>query len=91
MRLSYKEAPHQALTVSLVYTWKRGDIAAPIMSASSGPKDYVKNKIFALFESDDALDEVLMVCAHCSVPFVLRHIGSTYIDATNREVVVEGL
>ncbi len=90
IRVSYKDAPDIALTVHVIHTWRRGDIEAPIMSSSSGPKDYVKNKIFALFESNEDISAVVMLCAHVT-PFLLRRIGNSYFDATNQEVIAEGL
>jgi hypothetical protein len=90
IRLSYKDAPDRALIVRLVRSWDRGDIDAPIMSASSGPKAYVKNMVFALFESNAAIDAVLMVCGG-GPPFLLVRVGNIYFDMIKREVVAEGL
>lgn len=86
-RVSYKSAPHQALTVRLIHAWHRGDITAPIMSASSGPKAYFKNDIFYLFETNPLVEAILMVRAH-GPPFLLR-VGRQYFDIGNREVEVE--
>lgn len=88
--ISYKDSPDQALTVRLIHAWHRGDIEAPIMSASSGPKGYVKNDVFYLFESNPAIDAVLMVRGG-GPPFFLFRIGRSYFDVLAREVQIEAV
>ena len=87
-RVSYKDAPDQALSVRLIHAWHRGDITAPVMSASSGPKAYIKNDVYALFEANPAIDAVLMVRAGGS-PFFLLRVGCGYFDVSKREVQIE--
>lgn len=87
-RVNYKAAPDQALTVRLIAVWHRADITAPIMSASSGPKAYIKNDVFALFEGNPAIEAVLMVRGH-GPPFFLLRTGRRYFDVSKREVEVE--
>jgi hypothetical protein len=84
-RVQYKDAPADGLTVRLIQTWRRGDIDHAVMSASSGPKDYVKNVIFALFEANSRIDTVLMVRAS-GPPFLLVRAGRSYFDMSNKEV-----
>ena len=86
-RVCYKDAPGQGLTVRLIRIWHRGEIT-PVMSASSGPKAYIKNGVFYLFEANPAIDAVLMVRASGD-PFVLFRVGRSYFDVTHREVVIE--
>ena len=88
-RVNYKDAPDQALTVTLIQAWHRGDIPAPIMSASSGPKAYFKNDIFYLFETNPLIDAILMVRAN-GPPFLLLRVGRQYFDVGKREVEIEG-
>ena len=52
-----------SLEVRRIAAWNRGDIEAPVMSASSGPKDYFKNEIYALFQSDPELQRIVLVRA----------------------------
>jgi len=87
-RISYKDAPDQALTVRLIHAWHRGDITAPIMSASSGPKAYIKNDVYYLFETNPLIEAVLMVRSS-GPPFFLLRVGRMYFDVTNREVEIE--
>jgi hypothetical protein len=84
-RVCYRDEPGTALTVSLIHQWRRGDITEPVMSASSGPKDYVKNRVYAIFESNPAIDSVSMVRGG-GPPFLLLRIGRSYFDMSNREV-----
>jgi hypothetical protein len=87
-RVCYKDSPDQALAIRLIAIWRRGDIDAPIMSASSGPKAYMKNDVYAVFESNPAIDAVLMVRGH-GPPFFLLRVGRKYFDVSKREVEVE--
>ena len=87
-RVRYKDAPEQGLTVRLIHAWHRGDIPAPIMSTSSGPKPYIKNDVFYLFEANPDIDAVLMVRSG-GPPFFLLRAGRIYFDVTSREVEIE--
>ena len=87
-RVHYKDAPDQGMTVRLIQTWSRGDIPAPIMSASSGPKAYMKNDVYAVFDTNPAIDAVLMVRGS-GPPFFLLRVGRKYFDVSKREVEVE--
>lgn len=87
-RVRYKDAPDQAMHVTLIHAWHRGDIPAPIMSASSGPKAYLKNDVFYLFETNPLIDAILMVRGNGPTFFLLRY-GRSYFDVSNREVEIE--
>jgi hypothetical protein len=89
-RVNYKDSPDQALTVRLISSWRRGDIDHAIMSASSGPKDYVKNLVFAIFENNPQIDAVLMVRS-AGPPFFLLRIGRSYFDMFKQEVEIESV
>ena len=73
----------------LIHTWNRGDIDHAIMSASSGPKEYVKNIVHALFESSPTLDAVSMVRAG-GPPFFLLRVGRQFYSMDKREVEATG-
>jgi hypothetical protein len=88
-RVCYKDAPNVALTVRLIHTWHRGDIDHAIMSVSSGPKEYVKNIVHALFENSPALDAVSMVRAS-GPPFFLLRVGRRFYSMDKREVEATG-
>jgi hypothetical protein len=88
-RVCYKDEPSIALTVRLIHTWHRGDIDHAIMSASSGPKEYVKNIVHALFEHDLALDSVSIVRAS-GPPFFLLRVGRRFYSMDKREVEAAG-
>jgi hypothetical protein len=87
-RVRYRDAQDQSLTVRLIAVWHRADITEPVMSASSGPKAYVKNDVYALFEANPAIDAVLMVRGHGPTFFLLR-VGRRYFDISGQEVDVE--
>ena len=87
-RVSYKSAPNPALMVRLIHAWHRGDITAPIMSTSGGPKAYTANDVYYLFQTNPLIEAVLMVRAHGPTFFLMR-VGRQYFDVCNREVEVE--
>ena len=62
-----------------------------VMSASSGPKDYIKNQVFAEFASRPDLERILMVIgtAKTSVPFCLFLVSGEWRDATKKSVRVD--
>lgn len=84
-RVRYIDAPDTALTVRLIHEWRRGDIDHAVMSASSGPKYYVKNIVFALFEDNPAIDAISIVRSS-GPPFLLLRVGRKYFDMSQREV-----
>ncbi len=89
VRVRYRGESTWPATACLVAVWRRGDIPCQIMSASSGPKDYLRNAIWALFDQDRELERVAMLVAR-GTPFVLRSKGGAWYDCTNHEVVAEG-
>lgn len=57
--LRYVDGP-RAIAAREIMTWNRGQLTM-VMSASSGPKDYIRNQICALFESKPEVNRVVMV------------------------------
>ena len=87
-KLSVRYADGQlSIIVSLIYKWHRGDVPAPVMSASSGPKDYVKNQVYDLFTQHQA-EEIILVRA-AGPPFFLMRIEQEWFDATRKPVLLE--
>ena len=84
-RVRYVDSP-DSLAVKLIKTWKRGDIK-PVMSASSGLKDYIKNQVWTLFEHDKEIDAVSMVIANGPFFLIIRK-GRKYYDVGKEEVEV---
>jgi len=76
-----------SLSVREIHTWNRDDLTAPVMSASSGPKDYIKNQIYALFQQRPAVYQVMMVRAG-GPPFLLLRETGGWIDVTGSRVVM---
>jgi len=60
-RVFYLEDPAVAFKGTLIREWKRGEIEEPVMSASSGPKDYTANHIWAIFDRYPTISSVLMM------------------------------
>jgi hypothetical protein len=75
------------LTVRLIYAWNRGDVPAAVMSASSGPKNYIKNQAFLIFEGHPEINRLVMVRAHGPTFFLLRTTAGTWHDVTGKQVV----
>lgn len=91
-RVSFLDNPSAGLTASLVRRWERGEIPEPLMSASSGPKDYVCNKIWTIFDRYPQVAAVLMLRGEYarSIPFlVMVTDAGQVIDMLGEEVVVE--
>lgn len=86
MRLRYKGSSN-ALTVTIIHEWERDDIPTPVMSASSGPKDYLKNQIYTVFHGDLEVDRVAMVIGR-GPAFVITRKGGKWFDSTRKEVEV---
>lgn len=74
--------------VRILGEWERGEITM-VMSASSGPKDYVKNLIAMAIESSPHIDRLRMLCGEyrTSVPFCVIQVKGRWLDITGKEVV----
>lgn len=78
----------ESMTVAVLHTWIREDVPAPIMSISSGPKDYTVNAVYTVFEANP--DAVRIALVRGSGPmFFLIHDGrrQQWHDITGRQVV----
>lgn len=73
------------LTVRPIFAWNRGDIH-PVMG-SSGPKDYIKNDVWALFEANPEVDRIVMVRASGSPFLLMRHADGCWFDITGKQIV----
>ena len=92
MRVAYKHDPAIGITVNLIRSWKRGEIAEPVMSASSGPKAYLRNDIWSIFDTYPDIARVLMVRGEYlrSIPFLLMVSESgQVVDMAGKAVVVK--
>ena len=81
----------RSIDVKVWEDYARGDIPAPVMSASSGPKAYLKNDIFYAFESDPAIERIRLVVGHYrqSVPFALFFKLGCWRDCSGRPVEIQ--
>jgi len=78
----------RAVVARLVYVWEHDGPEVrrgPIMSASSGPKDYLVNQILSLFTADPDITAVSMLVLN-GMPFLIIQRGNNYRDVTGREV-----
>jgi len=100
LRLCYRNDPAVGITVNVIHRWARGDIDGPVMSASSGPKDYTRNHIWSIFERYEWVAAVVMARGlysqigqdkHPSLPFLLL-VGADgrVFDMAGKEVIAEG-
>jgi hypothetical protein len=98
-RVAYYADPAVSIRVNLIRAWERGEIDAPVMSASSGPKDYIRNHIWAIFDRFPRVARVLMVRGehsqigkdqHPSPPFLLAvdAVGEVW-DMAGKPVVIQ--
>ena len=91
MRIAYLEAPEVSIVATLVRTWKRGEVEEPVMSASSGPKPYTRNHVFAIFERYPLVTSVLILRGQYtrSVPFLLvTNEAGQFFDMAGKEVQI---
>ena len=74
-----------------VFSWDRDDIPAPIMSASSGPKDYFKNHIYQEFlDRPEIMRITLCTIARTGQPFaIFRDQQNCWFDASGKQVIAE--
>jgi hypothetical protein len=86
------EGGDRGIEVDVWGDYKRGDIAAPVMSTSSGPKAYLKNIVYYAFEGNPAIERIrLCVGRHReSVPFALFRREGCWRDCTGRIVECGG-
>jgi hypothetical protein len=91
IKLRYPDWPEgQFHTVYLIYSWNRGDIQEAIMSASSGPKDYMRNEIFMLFEKAPHVDRIVMLRGRGPTFYLFRQkldTGPVWFDITGKQVI----
>lgn len=97
-RVAYYEDPAVSIRVNLIRAWERGEIEM-VMSASSGPKDYARNHICAIFDRFPRVQRVLMVRGeyaeigkdhHPSPPFLLVVDGAGEVwDMAGKPIVMQ--
>jgi hypothetical protein len=86
----YRDDPAITIEVSVIRRWRRGEIDGPAMSASSGPKDYLRNHVFFVFERSPERQSVWMVRGQYlqSAIFLLVVFSDGLVyDMAGREVV----
>lgn len=78
-----------SLRVRHIFQWDRGDFPrGATMSASSGPKDYVKNQVYALLAAAPTADLVVMVRASGPTFFLVKDVDGNWFDVTGKQVEV---
>ncbi len=87
VKLRYADSLTGTLTAYLIASWNRGEIAAPVMSASSGPKDYVKNVIYQLFESGPGITRIVMMRGRGPTFYLFRREDGLWFDNTGKQVI----
>ncbi len=87
VKLRYADEDGKTLTAFLIYAWNRGDVPAPVMSASSGPKDYIKNEIYQLFESGPAVTRIVMMRGRGPTFYLFRNGDGLWFDNTGKQVI----
>ena len=74
------------LHVREIITWDRGDIPHPIMSASSGPKAYLRNDIYEVFQISPHVGAHVVV--DCESHDIIRRCRSG-LEATQGKLFIE--
>jgi hypothetical protein len=97
-RVAYQDHPAVYMRANLIRSWDRGEIE-PTMSASSGPKDYTKNHVCAIFDRFPQVARIFMVRGefsqigkdgHPSPPFLLvADLAGQVWDMAGKPVMFE--
>jgi hypothetical protein len=90
-RVAYRDDPAIGFRVVVVRAWARGEIEEPVMSASSGPKPYTRNHVWAIFDRYPAVARVMIVRGEYtgSIPFLLVTDGAGRVfDMAGKEVAL---
>lgn len=84
-RLSPAADPAVGFTVNILRAWTRGEgeMQELVMSASSGPKDYTRNHIFAIFDKFPDIARILMVRGEYSEIGKDRHMSPAFLLCVN--------
>lgn len=89
VKLAYAGSAMNPVGVRVVGEWDRGKLTM-VMSASSGPKDYIKNLLCAQFDADPGIERIRMVINEHNVPFCIFGVQGKWFDASAREVRFSG-
>jgi hypothetical protein len=89
LRIQYAEGG-PLLEVRAIAAWDRGFMDAPVGS-SSGPKDYIKNDIWSIFQAQPEVNRVVMVRASGSPFLLIRSTDNRWYDVTGKQVIVAKL
>ena len=78
----------RTLRVSLIRAWTREELPEPVMSTSSGPKDYIRNQVYMLFQAHPSAKRAALMRSAGAL-FLLLFDGSRYFDVSKRIVDIE--
>jgi len=90
MIIRYADA-EAGMECSVIARYTRENAPPMVMSASSGPKDYIKNDVAAVFESRPEVEELAFVRGSGKWQmFALFRIGpGWWVDASGRRVMFD--
>lgn len=90
LQVSYAGDAERKLIARVIHDWQRGEIAGPVMSASSGPKAYLQNLVFTLFETGRDIERILWLIGEYkqSIPFCLYLRAGCWYDCTAKLVEI---
>jgi hypothetical protein len=92
LKVSYLDDPASgSMIVTVIRRWKRGEMEGPIMSGSSGPKDYLRNHVWEIFDRFGDVQGVWLVrgrYATSAMFLLLADPTGRLFDITGQEVEV---
>ena len=95
VRIRYQGTASGFHIARVVHTWRYDDseiLRGPVMSTSSGEKDYLKNLICHLFSMGPAIFSITMLVLNGTPFLVLKLRDGRYLDAaTQRDVEVRSV
>jgi hypothetical protein len=73
--------------VRSIFTWNRGDIKEQVLSTSSGPKDYIKNDVWRVFDLWPRVNRVDLMRTRAGALFLLmRDSDNCWLDRAGKQV-----
>lgn len=87
LRIRYRDGTTDWFSVRIIHKWVPSELPDPVMSASGGPKELVRNWVWTLCKGDKAIDEVVMVRSS-GPPFCIVRKGKVWFDVAQKELEV---
>jgi len=89
-RLTLRAGDGRSIEAALIREWAAGEMDGPVMSSSSGPKDYLKNAAWMLLDRTSAA-RVALIKSTAALFFLWQRSDGEWFDVGGNPVAVRGL